>query len=196
MSLKLPDLIPVIDPKGGSPKTPPGGIPRSDYRRYMSHTERPDRDPGTGYVEIRDFFTLWLERLELFYNQRFADLESKTTLALSESDKAKTKAESATEKRFEGVNEFRATLADQAARLIPREEAQAKFDSLEKDIVSLDKAMQAMRERGSSITGRDLQRDQSRQDIAVRQSWFIPMLALGTIAVVNLLINLTWLLKK
>ena len=44
--------------------------------------------------------------------------------ALASADKASLKADSATEKRFEGVNEFRATLSDQAARLIPRAEVE------------------------------------------------------------------------
>ncbi len=191
--LELQDLQPRKDPKGGA-KTPPGGIP---LRRFKDmHTDRPDGDPGVGYVELRDFFTLWLERLEIFYSRRFEDLDAKTTLALAAADKAVTKAEIATEKRFEGVNEFRSTLADQAARLMPREEAVSKFENLEKDIGSLDKEIQTLREQRSGVTGRELQRDKNQHDTSTRQSWLIPMLALGTISLVNLLINLSWLLKK
>jgi hypothetical protein len=181
---------------GGSPKTPPRGIPMSEYRRFISHTEKPDRDPGTGYVEIRDYFTLWIERLEVFYTRRFEDLDAKTTLALAAADKAVTKAEIATEKRFEGVNEFRSTLADQAANLMPRAEAMSKFDNVYKDIDSLEKDVQKMREQGSTVTGRELQRDQSRQDITAKQSWMVPMIVIGGIAVINLVINLAWILKK
>jgi hypothetical protein len=163
----------------------------------MAHSEKPDYLVSpTSTVALRDYFTLWLERLEVFYTRRFEDLDAKTTLALAAADKAVTKAEIATEKRFEGVNEFRATLADQAARLMPREEASSKFSNIEKDISALEKDIQKLREDRSGVTGRDLQRDQTRQDVSTRQSWFIPMLCLGLIAVVNLLINLSWLLKK
>ena len=154
------------------------------------HTDRPDRPPGVGYVELRDFFTLWLERLEVFYARRFEDLESKTTMALTASDKAVTKAEIATEKRFEGVNEFRATLADQATRLMPREESLSKFAAIEKDITALNKEVQALREQRSSISARELERDQSRQDVTTRHSWLIPMLIVGGIAIINLVLNI------
>jgi hypothetical protein len=49
----------------------------------------------------------------------------KVALALASADKAVTKAEQATEKRFEGVNEFRQTLSDQASTFINRREFEA-----------------------------------------------------------------------
>ncbi len=189
------DLEPADDPKGGSPKTPPHGIPLSEYRR-MTHSERPNQDPGVGWVEIRDYFTLWIERLEVFYTRRFEDLDAKTTLALAAADKAVTKAEIATEKRFEGVNEFRQTLADQAARLMPREEAQSKLENIMKEMSTLDREIQVIRESRSNVTGRDLQRDQMRQDESTRHSWMMPMIVIGGIAIINLIINLFWVLKK
>jgi|ERR1043166_99221 hypothetical protein len=42
--------------------------------------------------------------------------------ALASADRAVTKAETASEKRFEAVNEFRNTLADQQRNLMPRQE--------------------------------------------------------------------------
>lgn len=161
-----------------------------------NHSEKPDQLAGTSWVALRDYFTLWIERMEIFYSRRFEDLDAKTTLALAAADKAVTKAEIATEKRFEGVNEFRSTLADQAARLMPREEAISKFSTFEKDISSLDKEIQKLREDKSGVTGRELQRDQTRQDISSKQSWLIPMLIVGGIAIVNLMINLAWMFKK
>ena len=56
--------------------------------------------------------------------QRFKAAEERTTLALTAADRAVIKAENATEKRFDAVNEFRATLADQASRLMPRSEVE------------------------------------------------------------------------
>ena len=45
-------------------------------------------------------------------------------------DRAGVKAESAIEKRFDSVNEFRASLADQARLLMPRQEAESLLKSL------------------------------------------------------------------
>lgn len=181
----LRDLSPRNDVKGGSPKTPPGGI---SLRRYheMIHTDKPNRDPGVGYVELRDFFTLWIERLEVFYTRRFEDLDTKTTLALSAADKAVTKAEVATEKRFEGVNEFRQTLADQAARLMPREEALSKFTTVEKDLNALTKEIQ---------NRRDADNQRRRDSSQFTRGWVIPVVIVGAIAVINLIINLVWTLR-
>ena len=143
----------------------------------MTHTDRPEQGCGSGYVALRDYFTLWIERLEVFYTRRFEDLDAKTTLALAAADKAVTKAEIATEKRFEGVNEFRQTLADQASRLMPREEATSKFDNMVKDITALAKEIQDRR---------DLQHDRSQD----RQGWIIPLIVVGIIAIANLILNL------
>ncbi len=54
--------------------------------------------------------------------ERFANMEKTVGAALVASDKAVAKAEMATEKRFENVNEFRAALQDQTATLLPKSE--------------------------------------------------------------------------
>lgn len=54
----------------------------------------------------------------------------KVLLALNAADKAVSKAETATEKRFEAVNEFRGQLADQASTLVSRTEFITKSDAL------------------------------------------------------------------
>jgi CHASE3 domain sensor protein len=59
------------------------------------------------------------------YEQRFADLEKSLTVALAASEKAILKAESATERRFEAVNEFRSTLSDQATQFVTSAENDA-----------------------------------------------------------------------
>lgn len=50
--------------------------------------------------------------------------------ALESAKEAVTKAETSSEKRFEAVNEFRGQLADQAATLLGRKEADARFSAL------------------------------------------------------------------
>lgn len=61
----------------------------------------------------------------------------KVALALASSDKAVGKAEVATEKRFDAVNEFRQTLADQARDLMPRLEAEQRIKQLADEMALL-----------------------------------------------------------
>ena len=65
------------------------------------------------------------------YQQRFAAQESAVRSALTSAKEATQKAEVANEKRFESVNEFRATLADQAGRFVTRTEVEQLFRSLD-----------------------------------------------------------------
>ena len=87
-------------------------------------TDSPARSPCTiEALSARiDALEKMLNEREERTKERFIATDRSVSAALSASDKAVTKAELATEKRFEGVNEFRATLADQAAMLLPRAE--------------------------------------------------------------------------
>lgn len=64
-------------------------------------------------------------------NQRFESQEKAVASALAAAKEAVQKAESAAEKRFDAVNEFRATLKDQQATLIPRVEVEVRFKAME-----------------------------------------------------------------
>jgi hypothetical protein len=61
--------------------------------------------------------------------------------ALASADRAVSKAELATEKRFEAVNEFRATLADQQRTLMPRSEAETIFNALREKLDTINKSL-------------------------------------------------------
>ncbi len=65
--------------------------------------------------------------------ERIESLRREMKSEFASVERAVSKAEAATEKRFEGVNEFRAQLSDQAARFITRDELQA----LESKLVGL-----------------------------------------------------------
>ncbi len=82
--------------------------------------------PPMGYVTLREYLDM-----------RFRDTE----IAVS-------KAEAATEARFNGVNEFRAQLADQTRTLIPRLEAEQKFQTLEERLGAIEARMNARDNRG------------------------------------------------
>ena len=77
-------------------------------------------------------------------------------LALTSSDKAVTKAEIANDKRFEGVNEFRAQQADIIATFIPRVEAEQRMTGNSEKIDHLElqlNALTARMDRGEGRSG-------------------------------------------
>jgi hypothetical protein len=59
-----------------------------------------------------------------------AERDKQISLALTAAEKAVTKAEVATEKRFESVNEFRLTLSDQTKTFVSRGELYAALMAL------------------------------------------------------------------
>lgn len=71
--------------------------------------------------------------------ERFERMTHETGLRFEAADKALLKVDTATEKRFDSVNEFRLQLKDQAATLISREEANTRLHALEEKIEDLKK---------------------------------------------------------
>lgn len=71
------------------------------------------------------------------YGQRFDAQEKAVAAALAAAKEAVVKAEAASDKRFESVNEFRKTLTDQTGTFIPRTEAEVKFKSLEEKVAEV-----------------------------------------------------------
>lgn len=85
---------------------------------------------------FRTFREFMLAKFEILTALREAD---RITLnaALAAADRAVAKAEAANEKRFEGVNEFRKTLSDQAATFPTRSEVEARMVALGEKIGDL-----------------------------------------------------------
>lgn len=124
--------------------------------------------------KIANLRTLMDER-DRRYEERFKAMDEKTGLALTSSEKAVAKAETATEKRFDAVNEFRGQLKDQAATLMPRAEADSKFLSMTKEIEELKKSANTAQGRSSGFSA----------------SWGIAVsLAFVAIALVGLLLRM------
>jgi hypothetical protein len=98
--------------------------------------EKPDPSIRELASEFEGFKELMTER-DRRYEQRFGAMDEKTSLALTSSEKAIAKSDAATEKRIDSVYEFRGTLSDQAANLLPRGEAVAKFASYDDKIAAL-----------------------------------------------------------
>jgi hypothetical protein len=102
-------------------------------------------------LEFEAFKELMNER-DKRYEQRADSTDERTSLALTASEKAVAKAETATEKRFDAVNEFRGQLKDQAATLMPRAEADSKFLSMTKEIEELKKSANTAQGRSSGFS--------------------------------------------
>lgn len=78
-----------------------------------------------------------VDTLKEYTQQRFSDQDKAVQAALLAAKEAVLKAETASEKRFESVNEFRGQLADQTATLIPRAEADSRFSALSEKVTDL-----------------------------------------------------------
>lgn len=83
----------------------------------------------------KDINDLWeiIARIE----EKLAAQKEAVTFALKSSELAINKAETATEKRFDAVNEFRQTLADQQRTFMPRTEGEVRFAAIEEKINSI-----------------------------------------------------------
>jgi hypothetical protein len=103
-----------------------------------------------------------MEERDTRYLDRFQAMDEKTSLALTSSKEAVTKAEVATEKRFDSVNEFRNTLRDQATLLMPRSETETKFLGIEEKIEDLKKEIITLREYKSQSTGQQISQNSSQ----------------------------------
>ena len=92
-----------------------------------------------------------LGELDKRYEQRFEAQEKAVAAALQAAKEAVTKAETAAEKRFDSVNEFRASLADQAANLMPRNEVTVIIASLAERVNKLEAGHDISTGRGKGL---------------------------------------------
>jgi len=71
-----------------------------------------------------------IDAVDRLLSRRMDDADKAIQAALVSAEKAVTKAETASERRFDSVNEFRQTLADQTATFLPRAEYAAGHSAL------------------------------------------------------------------
>ena len=86
---------------------------------------------------LKEFILALMDERNDRYAQRFAAQEEAVHAALSAADVALTKAETASERRFESVNEFRAQLTDQTREFIRRTEYMQAHETLTEQVRSL-----------------------------------------------------------
>ena len=114
------------------------------------------------FESLKDFLESLVEANDRRYEQRFNDSQTAVDAALVSVDSARVaallavkeavqKQETASEKRFESVNEFRATLADQQRMLMPRIEAEQRIQALEKQLEILRTGFVERRAQGAGM---------------------------------------------
>jgi hypothetical protein len=89
--------------------------------------------------------------LREYVDVRFEAEEKAVQAALASADRAVAKAEAASERRFDSVNEFRGTLADQARLLMPRSEAEQSLKALADKIDILTQRINQRDDRGRGM---------------------------------------------
>jgi hypothetical protein len=120
----------------------------------------PERQGGTGWsLETAiDHLLSVISGNDKRYEERFlasqkalelglAGQKSEISAALAAADRAVLKAEAATEKRFESVNEFRGTLDNQQRTLIPRSEVDVLIRGLDEKILNNTKLIETVQIR-------------------------------------------------
>lgn len=129
------------------------------------------REVVTDLDGLRELLLTKLESLAILVNERdrlylerddarrravevaFAAQKESINAALAAADRAVLKAELATEKRFESVNEFRATLDQQQRTLIPRTEVNVLMGGVTEKIDGLIKQVDTLQAERLGIRG-------------------------------------------
>ena len=82
-----------------------------------------------------------MDRVGKESHDRVLQVREETRAALESAEKAITKAETATEKRFDAVNEFREQLRDQSSTFMPRVEAEQRIAQLAEKLDGIEARM-------------------------------------------------------
>lgn len=112
--------------------------------------------------------------------RRFEEAQNMVTTAMSASEKAVLKAETANEKRFESVDEFRSQLNDMIRNLLPRGEADARFSALSEKIDNVSTNILGLQRRVDTREG---------TGAGMQQGWLILIGGVGAIAAMVGILN-------
>lgn len=85
-------------------------------------------------VSLRTYLIALINGAEQRSDERFRHMKEMVESAFESAQTAITKADIATEKRFEGVNEFRAALSDQASQFVTRDAMASLADKIDSQI--------------------------------------------------------------
>lgn len=103
------------------------------------------------HVTLREYFEARLSANDTAISAALAAQKELAQGALLSAERAILKAEAATEKRFEGVNEFRSALADQQRTLLPRAEAEVRLKALDDMLAIISRRLSVLEGRSSGV---------------------------------------------
>ncbi len=126
----------------------------------MTRSEQPEGNGGSTLVGIREYFSLWLHRLEDLlverdrrYEARFTAIESNTDERFRYADKAAAKAAEAQTHHNDLTNNYQRRLDDQARDMASRHDVDILVNVLREKIESVEKELGRLREAGSIDIG-------------------------------------------
>src|SRR3990167_3802837 len=93
-----------------------------------------------------------IETLKEHFDKQFDNSAESVKAALAAAKEAVLKAEASSEARFSSVNEFRNTLSDQQRNLIPRQEAEIKFEGFTKQLDLIISRLDKTEGKGGGVT--------------------------------------------
>lgn len=141
-----------------------------------------EHNPAVDTVSLRDYL-----------EAKLTAMEKVVSAALSSSERAICKAEDAANKRFESVNEFRATLADNARQFMPRLEYEQAHRSMVDKLDAYDKKMDDLkRELLDKIA--DVGSRLDRQDLKTKDFGIMSAYIVGGLGFIATLINVIYYL--
>lgn len=136
-------------------------------KRYSERWVAQEKALDIALTTVNRAMDIAIARVDKEFHEHLQQVRTETLTAFTASEKAIAKAESASERRFESVNEFRGQLADQAAMFIPRLESEAKFISIMEKVDALTTRIDRNEGRGAGMS----------------QGWALLVGAVGLIAV-------------
>lgn len=143
-------------------------------------------DKAVAKVELaaeKTYLEAAISGLKEAFGQQIMHQKEMTAQALASADKAVQKAEDAAQRRFESVNEFRATLSDQQRDLATKTEVNLRFHALEDRINGLVEDAREIKGRG--LGGREAtseHRNESTDNRTLIFSVIMAALAVAAIA--------------
>lgn len=88
---------------------------------------------------------------ETYVEDRFRSTKDATNIAMAASEKAILKAETAADKRFDSVNEFREAMKDQQSKFADKEQSDFRLGALDKRLGSIETLMAATSAKGQGV---------------------------------------------
>lgn len=137
-------------------------------RRYTERFIAQEKAVDVALITVNRAMDIAIAKVDKEFHEHLQQVRTETLTAFTASEKAIAKAETASEKRFESVNEFRGQLSDQAASFMSRLEAEAKFTGLMEKVDGLTTRIDRNEGRGAGMS----------------QSWGILVAGIGLVAAV------------